>query len=77
MRDRAQRGFADAGAFDKDFKGATIAFMSDLAVKKVEAQIALFGGISLARDEADHRIRIDEAADQPTAFDAIDMRPCV
>src|SRR5260370_17768583 len=47
--------------------------MGDLALEHVETQLPRFRHVTLAGDEANNGVSIDEAADQPAARNAIDM----
>src|SRR5207302_5561548 len=55
----------------KHFKSALVAFVSEFRLEHVEAQLALLRAVTFARYELETRLGVDEAADQPSAGNAI------
>ena len=77
-REAQQRLGAEAELLDHDVEGAALAAVAPEHALDVEGRRreALGDGLDLGRrDEQEHRVRIDEAADQPRAGDAVDLRP--
>src|SRR5439155_2937346 len=63
--------YRDPGA--QDLEGAEIALVRELGLEHVEAELARLGTISLASDEFEPRVRVDDAPNQPGARDPIDV----
>src|SRR5260221_8537512 len=73
LGNRAQRCILEAASIEQHLEGAFIAFVGEFRLEHVEAQLILLRAIAFARDELEASLRIDEAADQPSAGDAVDI----
>src|SRR6185312_8866852 len=71
--DGRERGVVQPRAFQEHFEGALVAFMRDLALEHVEADLGRFRPVVLFRDELELGRRIDEAPDHPGTGDPVDM----
>ena len=78
FRDGAKRGIFQCAALEQHFERALVALVRELGLEHVEAQFARMRAIPLAGYEFESSLRIDKAADQPGAGDAIhiDALPC-
>ena len=79
-RQPQQRRGREPELLDHDVEGAELAAMAPEHVspsmsKGVASKRSATPGTSAGGDEQEHRVRIDEAADQPGAGDAVDLRP--
>src|SRR6266481_7005604 len=57
---------------ENNFEAAAVALMSELGLKHIEPQFALFRNVSLGRHEFEPGSGINETADQPSAGDTVD-----
>src|SRR5437867_8932513 len=71
--DRPERGILEAEPLDENLEGAAVALMCVFRLEHVEAHFASLRPVSLACDELEARVRIDEAADEPGAGHPIDV----
>lgn len=58
---------------EEHLERAAIAFVRELGLEHVEAQLARLGRVALAAHEREARLRIEEAPDEPRAGDAVDV----
>ena len=72
LGDLQQRRIVERKAVKQRFEGAAIAFVRELRLEHVEAQLALLRPIAFRSDELEPRLGIDEAPDEPRARDAVD-----
>src|SRR5262249_40546463 len=73
LADGAQRRVLELAALEEHLERALVALMGELGLEHVEAQFAGVGAVAFARHELELRLRIDEAADQPGAGNAVDI----
>src|SRR5207247_562350 len=73
--DRPQRGILEAEFFEEDLEGAAVALMGVVRLEHVEAHFTGLRPVSLACDELEARVWIDEAVDEPGASHPIDVNP--
>jgi hypothetical protein len=75
LGDLLQRLIVAPHARQQNFEGAEIAFVGELGVEHVEAELPGLGFVPFGLDVLELRFGIDEAADQPRASDAVDVDP--
>src|SRR5262245_42586618 len=73
LRDGAKRCIFEAAPIEQDLERAFVALVGEFRLEHVETQLALFRAIAFAGHKFELRFRIDEAAYQPSAGDAIDI----
>src|SRR6202022_5008434 len=71
LGDRAQGGVLEASALQQHFERALVAFVGELRLEHVEAQLTFMRTVTLARYELEMRFGIDQTAAQPGAGDPI------
>src|SRR6059036_2987508 len=67
LGDRPERGIREAEPLDENLEGAAVALMRVFRFEHVEAHLTCLRLISLACDELEACVRIDESADEPGA----------
>src|SRR5262249_21410554 len=73
LADGAKRRVLEAAAIEQDLERALVALMREFRLEHVETQLAFFRPIAFAGDELELGFRIDKAAYQPSAGDAVDI----
>src|SRR5437867_4387691 len=73
LGDRPERGIREAEPLDENLEGATVALVRIFRFEHVEAHFTCLRPISLACDELEACVRIDEAAYEPGACHPIDV----
>src|SRR5436309_9512568 len=75
LGDRPERVILEAEPLDEYLEGATVALMCVFRFEHVETHFTSLRPVSLACDELEARVRIDEATDEPGAGHPIDVNP--
>src|SRR5262245_12183124 len=73
LGDGAKRCVLEAASVEQHLEGAFVALVGEFRLEHVETQLALLRAIAFAGDELELALRIDEAAYQPSAGDAVDI----
>src|SRR5438093_6814960 len=75
LGDRPERGIMEAEPLDENLERAAVSLVRVLRLEHVEARFTGLRPVSLARDELEARVGIDEAADEPGAGHPVDVNP--
>src|SRR5882757_2679296 len=65
--------FANQKALDQYLERALVTLVRELGFEHIEGNLAVFQPVSLASDEFERSLRIDESPDEPSARNAIDV----
>jgi len=69
----SKRAVLEAASIEQHLEGAFVALVREFRLENVETQFALLWAVAFAGDELEAGFRVDEAAYQPSAGDAVDV----
>src|SRR6266545_847832 len=75
LGDLAQRWIRQPEPLDEHFERAELAFVRELRLEHVEAELALLGPVVLRRHELEARLPVDELQDEPGARHPVHLDP--